>query len=76
MPRNPRPHKVYGYSPVEQIVLTVNVALRRALSQLQYYTEGNVPEALIVVPPTGMPGGVPTPSEPEILPEPLPILVE
>ncbi|HUC62874.1 MAG TPA: phage portal protein, partial [Alphaproteobacteria bacterium] len=50
MPRNPRPHKVYGYSPVEQIVLTVNIALRRALSQLQYYTEGNVPEALIGVP--------------------------
>ncbi len=50
MPRNPRPQKVYGYSPVEQIVLTVNVALRRALSQLQYYTEGNVPEALIGVP--------------------------
>lgn len=50
MPRNPRPHKVYGFSPVEQIVLTVNIALRRALSQLHYYTEGNVPEALVGVP--------------------------
>lgn len=50
MPRNPRTNKIYGYSPVEQIVFTVNVALRRSLHQLQYYTEGNVPEALIGVP--------------------------
>lgn len=50
-PRNPRVHKVYGYSPVEQIILTVNIALRRQVSQLQYYTEGNTPEALIGVPP-------------------------
>jgi|SRR5579864_9404421 len=49
-PRNPRPHKLYGYSPVEQVVLTVNVALRRQLAQLHYYTEGNVPEAMIGVP--------------------------
>lgn len=55
MPRNPRTHKVYGYSPVEQIVFTVNVALRRSLHQLQYYTEGNVPEALIGVPETWNP---------------------
>ena len=30
--------------------MTVNIALRRQISQLQYYTEGNVPEALIGVP--------------------------
>lgn len=50
-PRNPRANRVYGYSPVEQIIMTVNIALRRQLHQLQYYTEGNVPEALIGVPP-------------------------
>lgn len=50
MPRNPRTHKIYGYSPVEQIIMTVNIALRRQLHQLQYYTEGNIPEALIGVP--------------------------
>lgn len=49
-PRNVRTFKVYGYSPVEQIVMTVNIALRREISQLQYYTEGNIPEALIGVP--------------------------
>lgn len=49
-PRNLRTHRLYGYSPVEQIVMTVNIALRRQLSQLGYYTEGNVPEALIGTP--------------------------
>ncbi len=50
MPRNPRVHKVYGYSPVEQIIMTINIALRRQLFQLQYYTEGNIPEALVGTP--------------------------
>jgi Phage portal protein len=49
-PRNARTHKLYGFSPVEQIVMTVNIALRRQLHQLAYYTEGNVPEALIGTP--------------------------
>lgn len=49
-PRNPRSHRVYGFSPVEQILATVNIALRRQATQLQFYTEGNVPEALIGVP--------------------------
>ncbi len=49
-PRNVRTHKIYGYSPVEQVIMTVNIALRRQLHQLQYYTEGNVPEALASVP--------------------------
>lgn len=49
-PRNPRTNRVYGYSPVEQIIMTVNIALRRQLFLLNYYTEGNIPEALITVP--------------------------
>lgn len=49
-PRNVRVHKFYGYSPVEQVIMTVNIAMRRQVSQLQHYTEGNVPEALIAVP--------------------------
>jgi hypothetical protein len=49
-PRNVRTNKVYGFSPVEQVLMTVNIALRRQLSQMQYYTEGNIPEALIGVP--------------------------
>ena len=49
-PRNMRTHKIYGYSPVEQVIMTVNIALRRQLHQLSYYTEGNIPEALVSVP--------------------------
>lgn len=50
MPRNQRTHKVYGYGNVEQIVMTVNIAIRRQLYQLGYYTEGNIPEAFISCP--------------------------
>ena len=39
-PRNVRAHRVYGYSPVQQVLMTVNIALRRQLWQLDYYTEG------------------------------------
>jgi len=49
-PRNLRAHRAYGFSPVEQIAMTVNIALRRQMFQLSYYTEGNVPEALIGTP--------------------------
>lgn len=49
-PRNVRTHKVYGFSPVEQIIMTVNIALRRQANQLSYYTEGNVPNLLFSVP--------------------------
>ena len=50
LPRNPRPHKGYGFSPVEQIVMTVNIALRRQAMQLQHFTEGNVPPGLLNAP--------------------------
>lgn len=49
-PRNVRTDRVYGYSPVEQIMMTVNIGLRRQISQLQFYTAGNVPESVIKVP--------------------------
>lgn len=49
-PRNYRARKIYGYSPVEQIITTVNIALRREMHQLAFYTEGNVPEALAQLP--------------------------
>jgi HK97 family phage portal protein len=50
LPRNPRPHKAYGFSPVEQIVMTVNIGLRRQVMQLQHFTEGNVPPGLLNAP--------------------------
>lgn len=54
-PRNKRIHKAYGYSPVEQILMTINIALRRQTFQLNFFTEGNVPAALIGVPDTWTP---------------------
>jgi len=50
LPRNRRPHKAYGFSPVEQIVVTVNIGLRRQVMQLQHFTEGNVPPGLLNAP--------------------------
>ena len=50
LPRNRRPHKAYGFSPVEQIVTTVNIGLRRQAMQLQHFTEGNVPPGLLNAP--------------------------
>src|ERR1700745_3144070 len=51
LPRNRRPHKAYGFGPVEQIVVTVNIGLRRQIMQLQHFTEGNVPPGLMTAPP-------------------------
>lgn len=49
-PRVQRTHKVYGYSPVEQIVMTINIGMRRQVWQLESFTEGNMPEALLGTP--------------------------
>ncbi|MDE2101872.1 MAG: phage portal protein [Patescibacteria group bacterium] len=57
-PRNVRSHKIYGYSPVEQIIVTVNLAIRRQLFQLGFYTEGNIPEAIVSAPDTWTPDQV------------------
>ena len=51
LPRNLRTNKVYGYSPVEQVIITVNIAIRRQLHQLAYYTEGNLPDLIFQCPP-------------------------
>jgi hypothetical protein len=50
MPRNIRTNKAYGFSPVEQVIITVNIALRRQIHQLSYYTEGNLPDLIFGVP--------------------------
>jgi len=49
-PRNFRTNHAYGYSPVEQIIMTVNIGIRRQLYQLGYYTEGNIPDAFVPTP--------------------------
>jgi hypothetical protein len=49
-PRNIRVNRAYGFSPVEQVITTVNIALRRQMFLLDYFTQGNIPDSLIGVP--------------------------
>lgn len=49
-PRNPRSFTPYGYSPVEQIIMTVIIGIRRQGWQLAFFTDGNMPQSLIGVP--------------------------
>lgn len=50
-PRNIRTNKIYGYSPVEQVIMTINTAIRRQVQQLSYFTEGNTPNLIFNTPP-------------------------
>ena len=50
LPRNKRSNRLYGYSPVEQIILTVNIALRRQIFNLNYYDQGTIPEGFGTLP--------------------------
>jgi hypothetical protein len=49
-PRNRRSWKAYGFSPVEQILISVNTGIRRSVATLQYYTEGSLPDSIIGLP--------------------------
>ena len=57
-PMNLRPGRVYGSSPVEQIAMTVNIAMRRSISQFEYFEHGNTPEALYSLPESWTPDQV------------------
>lgn len=49
-PRNVRTNRIYGYSPVEQLVVSVSIALHRQAYQAAYYTEGSTPDLILAVP--------------------------
>ena len=49
-PQNIRTSRFYGYSEVEQSIITVNTGLRRELFQLASYTEGNIPDGILLCP--------------------------
>lgn len=51
-PMNASVNSPYGTSPIEFIMLAVNLALRRDTYHVGYFTEGNVPEALVGAPAT------------------------
>lgn len=54
-PRTVRAHTPYGLSPTEAVLLTVNSALNREVFNLQYYSEGNIPEGIMDAPATWSP---------------------
>lgn len=51
LPFNRRTHKAYGYSPVEQILVTINIALRRQMYQLEWYRTGATGNYMLCAPP-------------------------
>lgn len=51
-PRNPRVDSVYGFGPVEQMIVTVNIAIRREQSLLSFYTHGSRPDTVFTTPAT------------------------
>ena len=38
---------VYGFSHVESIIMTINIALRRGVSFLEWFKSGNVPQGIV-----------------------------
>jgi hypothetical protein len=54
-PRNVRPGHFYGCPPIQQIFTTLNIAIRREIGKLSFYTEGNIPEAIVGAPPSWTP---------------------
>jgi hypothetical protein len=57
-PRNRRPGHVLGFSPVEQIVVTLQTLISRQAAQLAYFTEGNAPLGFLTAPEGWGPGQI------------------
>lgn len=53
--RNTSTDKIYGRSPVEDIAFTINIALRRQVTQLSYFTDSNIPAGFLTAPPEWTP---------------------
>ena len=49
-PYNPRTFINYGLSPVEQLLVTINIALARQITAVNHYKEGNTPAGFGEVP--------------------------
>jgi hypothetical protein len=47
--RNPRVSSFFGFSQVEMGIHLINIALRRSNFQMNYYTEGSIPDMLLRV---------------------------
>lgn len=49
-PKNKRINSAYGFSPVEQFITHISLALRFQRFQLDYFTDGTLPEGVAEVP--------------------------
>lgn len=49
-PRVQIPDSLYGFPPLEWVIMSVNQALRKQVSDLTWFTEGNTPEGFISMP--------------------------
>jgi len=58
LPRNRRPNGPYGRAPVEMVLITINLAIRRELYKLAYYTTGSVPDTWIMAPQSWTPNQI------------------
>lgn len=50
IPRNLRSGHIYGFSPTEQVIVTINTIIQRQTQQLAHFTEGTVPAGILAVP--------------------------
>lgn len=48
MPANYRAHKLFGFSEIEQTIRIGETQIQRAIWTLNHYTEGNIPELLLL----------------------------
>jgi hypothetical protein len=48
--RNFRANRIYGYGEVERIIMTVQIGIRRQLTQLEFYSEGGRPDTFGALP--------------------------
>jgi len=49
-PRNVRAGHLYGFGPVEQIIVTINTLMRRQALQLAQFTDSNIPAGFLSMP--------------------------
>lgn len=58
-PRNLRPYTpIYGYSQVEQVVVSIAIGIKAEMAHLYYYTQGTIPDVLISVPDSWSPQNI------------------
>lgn len=55
LPFNPTNDRVGGYSVIEQVIVTITMALNNQASQLSYFTHGAGPDMILSVPETWSP---------------------